>query len=127
METAPNRRIKVLAIDGGGIRGIIPAIILEAFEQALGKPLHEAFDLIAGTSTGGIIALGLGTNSKAGAPTHPVICSISTSKTAPRSFAATLDAYSSKSIARSIRPQRSNQSSRNILATPICPRRSRTF
>ncbi len=68
METAPIRPIKVLAIDGGGIRGIIPAIILEAFEQALGKPLHEVFDLIAGTSTGGIIALGLGTKCKGDGP-----------------------------------------------------------
>jgi uncharacterized protein len=68
METAPNRRIKVLAIDGGGIRGIIPAIILEAFEKALGKPPHQVFDLIAGTSTGGIIALGLGTKSKGDGP-----------------------------------------------------------
>jgi patatin-like phospholipase/acyl hydrolase len=68
MDTAPNRSIKVLAIDGGGIRGIIPAVILGAFEKALGKPLHEVFDLIAGTSTGGIIALGLGTKCKGDGP-----------------------------------------------------------
>jgi patatin-like phospholipase/acyl hydrolase len=68
METAPNCPIKVLAIDGGGIRGIIPAIILGAFEKALAKPLHKVFDLIAGTSTGGIIALGLGTKCKGDGP-----------------------------------------------------------
>ena len=60
--------IKVLAIDGGGIRGILPAVILAELEKRLGKPLHEVFDLIAGTSTGGIIALGLGTRCRSGGP-----------------------------------------------------------
>lgn len=60
--------IKVLAIDGGGIRGILPAVILAELEKRLGKPLHEVFDLIAGTSTGGIIALGLGTRCNSGGP-----------------------------------------------------------
>jgi len=50
---------KILSIDGGGIRGLIPALVLAELEQRAGRPLHEAFDLIAGTSTGGIIALGL--------------------------------------------------------------------
>lgn len=51
--------IKILSIDGGGIRGIIPATILAYIEQRMGKPICDIFDLIAGTSTGGIIALGL--------------------------------------------------------------------
>jgi patatin-like phospholipase/acyl hydrolase len=51
--------IKVLSIDGGGIRGIIPAVVLAAIEEQTGRPACELFDLIAGTSTGGIIALGL--------------------------------------------------------------------
>jgi patatin-like phospholipase/acyl hydrolase len=51
--------IKVLSIDGGGIRGIIPAVVLAAIEQRMGQPACEIFDLIAGTSTGGIIALGV--------------------------------------------------------------------
>ena len=51
--------MKILSIDGGGIRGIIPAIILAEIENRLGKPIAELFDLIAGTSTGGILALGL--------------------------------------------------------------------
>ena len=63
--------IKVLAIDGGGIRGIIPAIILAELQKRLGIDLYEAFDLIAGTSTGGIIALGIGTPSKGGQPYFP--------------------------------------------------------
>src|SRR5687767_1962487 len=52
---------KILAIDGGGIRGIIPAYILKEIEAALGKPIYQCFDIIAGTSTGGLIALALTT------------------------------------------------------------------
>ncbi|HEV2349230.1 MAG TPA: patatin-like phospholipase family protein [Terriglobia bacterium] len=55
--------IKVLSI-GGGIRGIIAAIILGELQKRLGKKLYEVFDLSAGTSTGGIIALGIGTRCK---------------------------------------------------------------
>jgi hypothetical protein len=51
---------KILAIDGGGIKGAFPAAFLAAIEEATGKCIAEHFDLIAGTSTGGIIALGLG-------------------------------------------------------------------
>src|SRR5438128_10159622 len=58
--------IKVLSIDGGGIRGIIPAVILGELQRRLAKNLYEVFDLIAGTSTGGIIALGIGTRCKKG-------------------------------------------------------------
>lgn len=64
--------IKVLAIDGGGIRGIIPAIILSELQNRLGgKDLSQTFDLIAGTSTGGIIALGIGTACNNGKPYSP--------------------------------------------------------
>lgn len=52
-------KLKVLTIDGGGIRGILPCAILAELERRLGKPIAETFDLIAGTSTGGIIACGL--------------------------------------------------------------------
>ncbi len=65
------KSIKVLAIDGGGIRGIIPAIILAELQKRLGKNLDKAFDLIAGTSTGGIIALGIGTAANSGQPYTP--------------------------------------------------------
>jgi patatin-like phospholipase/acyl hydrolase len=51
--------IKVLSIDGGGIRGIIPAMVLAEIEKRTNKPISELFHLIAGTSTGGIITLGL--------------------------------------------------------------------
>ena len=61
-----HRTVSVLSIDGGGIRGIIPAEILNFFEESSGRPISELFDLIAGTSTGGILALGLGTRCKQG-------------------------------------------------------------
>jgi uncharacterized protein len=51
--------VRVLSIDGGGVRGIIPAIILAEIEKRTKKPIAELFDVIAGTSTGGILALGL--------------------------------------------------------------------
>ena len=63
--------IKVLSIDGGGIRGIIPAIILGKLQKRLARNLYEVFDLIAGTSTGGIIALGIGTRGNNGQPYTP--------------------------------------------------------
>jgi patatin-like phospholipase/acyl hydrolase len=60
---APQRRIYVVvfSIDGGGIRGIIPAFLMELIETKVGKPISQIVDLIAGTSTGGILALGLST------------------------------------------------------------------
>ncbi len=51
--------IKVLSIDGGGIRGIVPAVILSELERVTQQPIAKLFDLIAGTSSGGILALGL--------------------------------------------------------------------
>ncbi|HEX4354461.1 MAG TPA: patatin-like phospholipase family protein [Polyangiales bacterium] len=50
---------RLLAIDGGGIRGLIPALVLQHIETQLGQPICTLFDCIAGTSTGGILALGL--------------------------------------------------------------------
>lgn len=50
---------KILSIDGGGIRGIIPAKILTYIEETTNSNISTLFDLIAGTSTGGIIALAL--------------------------------------------------------------------
>ena len=49
-------RRRILAIDGGGVRGIIPALALEALEAATGRPARESFDFLAGTSTGAVIA-----------------------------------------------------------------------
>jgi patatin-like phospholipase/acyl hydrolase len=57
------RKVTVLSIDGGGIRGIIPAVILNYIEEGLQRRagdntvfLSDYFDMIAGTSTGGILA-----------------------------------------------------------------------
>jgi patatin-like phospholipase/acyl hydrolase len=57
-----DRRFRILSIDGGGIRGIFPAAILAGLERryAGGRSIASYFDLVAGTSTGGILALGLG-------------------------------------------------------------------
>lgn len=52
-------KYKILSIDGGGIRGIIPAIILDEIEKRTGKPICQLFNLIAGSSTGGILTAGL--------------------------------------------------------------------
>ncbi len=58
------RKFFILSIDGGGIRGIIPSVLLSKLKsilekQGFNKPFHEIFDLMAGTSTGGLIALAL--------------------------------------------------------------------
>lgn len=51
--------MKVLSIDGGGIRGIVPAVVLAEIEARTGRPIAQLFDLVAGTSTGGILGCAL--------------------------------------------------------------------
>ena len=53
----------ILSIDGGGIRGVIPAIWLMALEHKIKQPISSIFHVVAGTSTGAIIAAGLTTPS----------------------------------------------------------------
>ncbi len=60
--------VRVLAIDGGGIRGVIPAAVLAEIERRTRWTVPELFDLVAGTSTGGIIALGLTAPGEDGTP-----------------------------------------------------------
>jgi len=60
----------ILAIDGGGVRGIVPAVILSKLSSLLkangdDKPLYSHFDLIAGTSTGGLLSLALSADDSA--------------------------------------------------------------
>lgn len=59
-----NKKFRILSIDGGGIRGIIPATILANWEAEMRTKnpefkIKDCFDLVCGTSTGGIIALGV--------------------------------------------------------------------
>jgi predicted acylesterase/phospholipase RssA len=52
-------RRRILSIDGGGIRGLIPAVLLESLEAATGQPARDSFDFVAGTSTGAVLAGGV--------------------------------------------------------------------
>ncbi len=60
----------VLAIDGGGMRGLIPALVLAEIEKRAKAPCARLFDLIAGTSTGGLLALGLAKPDGDGVPEY---------------------------------------------------------
>ena len=62
-----SRTFRVLSLDGGGIRGAFGSACLAKLESSVGRPITDYFDLVTGTSTGGIIAvaLGLGVSSKA--------------------------------------------------------------
>ncbi len=67
--TAPDNtnshdRFQILSLDGGGIKGLFSAGVLAAIEEDLGARIIDHFDLITGTSTGGIIAIGLGLGMK---------------------------------------------------------------
>ena len=61
---------RILSIDGGGIRGLIPATILSVIEERTGKQIAKLFDIIAGTSTGAILTLGLTRPDQFGQPQH---------------------------------------------------------
>ena len=65
MENPAQCRFQLLSLDGGGLKGIFTAAFLAAWERVTGRPIYESFDLIAGTSTGGIIALALGLGHRA--------------------------------------------------------------
>jgi len=56
---SPGLTVRILSIDGGGIRGILPARLLQEIERRTAKPAAELFHLVSGTSTGGIICCGL--------------------------------------------------------------------
>lgn len=59
MERSNNRVIRVLVIDGGGIKGCVPVTILSEFERQWGVTCANLFDLHVGVSTGGLIAAGI--------------------------------------------------------------------
>lgn len=50
---------RLLCLDGGGIKGLVLIQMLIALERAAGRPTRELFDWVAGTSTGGILALAI--------------------------------------------------------------------
>lgn len=59
-QTRPPERFQILSLDGGGLKGLFAAAVLAAFEEDLECSIAEHFDLIVGTSTGGLVALALG-------------------------------------------------------------------
>ena len=59
MTQQENTPLHVLALSGGGYRGLYTATVLAELEQAMGRPMASHFDLICGTSVGGMLALGL--------------------------------------------------------------------
>ena len=71
--------VKILAIDGGGIRGIFPAQILKRIQEELKTDFVQEFDIITGTSTGAIIAAGLAIN-------HPISDIVNLYKTEGRNI-----------------------------------------
>jgi len=64
IQNTKEERFQILSLDGGGIKGLFSAAVLAAIEQDLNINIVDHFDLIAGTSTGGIIAIGLGLGMK---------------------------------------------------------------
>lgn len=76
---------QILSLSGGGYMGLYTARVLQRLEEQSGRPLRESFDLIAGTSIGGIIALGLA----AGTPAEKICTHFQ--EHGPRIFPARLD------------------------------------
>ncbi|MBN3323423.1 PLPL9 phospholipase, partial [Atractosteus spatula] len=58
-KTGNRKCARLLCLDGGGIKGLVLIQLLIALEQAAGQPIRELFDWVAGTSTGGILALAI--------------------------------------------------------------------
>lgn len=62
--------VRILSLDGGGARGVIPLVILTELEARTGKAVTDLFDVVAGTSTGAIIATLLNRTEADGRPTY---------------------------------------------------------
>ncbi|MEZ6032047.1 MAG: CBASS cGAMP-activated phospholipase [Planctomycetaceae bacterium] len=59
-DSKTSRRYRILSLDGGGVKGAFTSSVLHTLETVTGKSISKHFDLIAGTSTGGIIAIAIG-------------------------------------------------------------------
>ena len=64
------RPVRILAVDGGGIRGIVPATVLVELQRRLPRPIVDYFDVVAGTSTGGLVASAVCAPDASGAPRY---------------------------------------------------------
>jgi len=58
------KEIRILCLDGGGMRGLITIYTFDLICQQLGENIFDKFDLVCGTSTGGILALACGLKRK---------------------------------------------------------------
>ncbi len=65
------RKFRILRIDGGGLRGVVPLTMLKKVEAITGKRITESFELIEGTSTGGLITSAIALRNPAD-PTKPL-------------------------------------------------------
>lgn len=65
-----DRPVRILAVDGGGIRGIVPATVLVELQRRLARPLVEYFDVVGGTSTGGLVASAVCAPDASGGPRY---------------------------------------------------------
>ena len=104
----PFRKNVAIAIDGGGMRGLIITQALAVLEDALGASVHETFRLAVGTSTGSIISAGIGTGVSAKRMTELYVemgNSIFPSTLRKSLFPLTSYRYSSKPLERALAKQ----------------------
>ncbi|KAJ9067319.1 hypothetical protein DSO57_1015098 [Entomophthora muscae] len=66
----PGKYFRILAIDGGGVRGIIPTMVLRYIELRTGRKIHELFNLVSGTSTGALLGAVLTVPGEKGEPRY---------------------------------------------------------